>query len=170
MVMLGTIKSSEIRNNRDSKKLVRIVSSEITGPDDIQSIELMTPMGEDFNPEAEDVVLIFRISEAYKMGLLIDDQVAPDFTILKGEKEFYSKLGSTKRAKLKLNLNSEVVFNDGINSAVQFEALKTKFDSLQAELRAHIHPGVTVGAGSTAASTTLFDADISAAEVEKVKL
>lgn len=167
---LGTIKGSEITKNRDSDSNIRLLNAELSSPEDIQSVELATESGVDFVPENEDVALVIPLSEAYKLGLIIDDQVAPDPALLPGEKEIYSKVAGAKLAKIKLDKFGNIILNGGIDFAVQFTALKAKFDSLQAQLIAHTHLGVTTGPGTSGVSATVFDVDISAAKVDKVKL
>lgn len=170
MKELGTIKGNEIKVNRDSKETVRIANSEVTQAGDTQSIELITPSGEDFKPEKEDVVLIIPISTAYKMGIIVDDGVIPDSSLEEGEKEIYSKAGGVKLAKIKLSKDSEIILNDGADFAVKFNELQTKLEALRIQLQTHVHPGVAPGGSSTGPTPTPFDTDISSAKVDKVKL
>lgn len=167
---LGTIKGSRIDKNRDADSNSRLLDSEISSPEDVQTVELMIPSGEDFNPENEDVVLVIQVGDAYKLGILIDDQVEPDETIEAGEKEIYSKLNGAKLAKLKLDKDGQVILNDGADFAVLYNELKTQIDKLKSDLLAHVHPGVTAGGASTGVSITVFDVNVDNAKAEKVRI
>jgi len=167
---LGTIKGSEVRKFRDSTSNSRMLSAEITSPKDVQSVELIMGQGEDINPEDDDVVVIIKISDAYKMGLLVDDGIEPDTSIEKGERELYSKQNGTRKAKIRLNKNSEIILNGGIDFAVSFNELKIQMDQLKTDLLAHVHPGVTSGASSTGPSATAFSVNVDNTKVEKVRL
>lgn len=167
---LGTIKGKEIGKNRDGDSNVRLLSAEISSSEDVQTVELITNQGEDFNPEDEDVVLVISLTDAYKIGLVIDDQIAPDPSILNGEKEIYSKENGSKKAKIKLNKDGEVILNDGVDFAVSFNELKAQIDQLRTDLLAHFHDGVTVGAGATGVSSTVFSVNVDGTKVEKVRL
>lgn len=164
---LGTIKGSEIRKNRDSNSNSRILNAEISSREDVQTVELINGQGEDFNPEDEDVVLIISLGDAYKIGLLIDDGIEPDASILPGEKEFYSKSSGVKKAKLKLNKDSEVVLNDGVDFAVAFNKLKTEFNELQAKFNLHVH---LLAGVPTDPTLQLSTANIDNTKIEKVRI
>ena len=167
---LGTIRGSEIRKNRDGDINTRMLNSEISSPQDVQSVELASQCGEDFNPEDDDVVLVIPIGAAYKMGLVIDDQVAPDETLAKGEREIYSKAAGARLAKLRLNKDGEIILNGGTDFAVAFTEMKAQIDGLRTALNAHTHAGVTTGPGTSGAPSTPFTVNIDNAKVEKVKL
>lgn len=169
-IRLGTVKGMEIRKNRDSKLNSRMLNVEISSPDDTQSVELINGNGEDFNPENNEKVLVIPISDAYKIGLLIDDNVEPDPSVLKGEKEFYSKKDGIKKAKLKLDEDGQVILNGGADFAVLYNELKTQVDKLKVDLLAHFHPGITPGPGVTGVSATLFSFNVDAAKAEKVRI
>ena len=167
---LGTIKGQRIDKNRDAEDDSRLLDCELSSIEDVQTVELMVPSGEDFSPQNEDVVLIIQISDAYKLGILVDDQVAPDESNLSGEKEIYSKDGSTKLARLKLNKDGQVILNQGTDFAVLYNELKTQIDKLKSDLLAHVHPGVTAGGASTGVSITVFDVNVDNAKAEKVRI
>jgi len=168
--LLGTITGSEIKKNRDSDSNSRILGAEISSPEDIQTVELITGPGEDFSPEDKDVVLIISLGSAYKMGLIIDDQIVPDPSIEKGEKEIYSKLNGAKKAKIRLNKDSEIILNDGVDFAVSFNELKTQVDQLRTDLNAHVHTGITAGGANSGVPLSPFTVSVDGTKVEKVKL
>ena len=170
MQELGTITGMEVAKNRDGKSDVRIARAILSDPEDVQSIELITPGGEDHVPEDRDILLVLKISEAYKLGLITDDQIEPDENLQPGEKEIYSKQSGVKLAKLKLNLQGELVLNDGTDFAVAFEKLRTEFNELQVKFNTHIHGGVAAGGQTSGVPTVLSTANIDNVKVEKVRL
>lgn len=169
-LMLGTIKGSEIRQNRDSNINSRMLNSEISSPEDIQSVELIIPHGQDFNPEIDNVVLILEISPSYKLGILIDDGSVPDATLQEGEKELFSIQNGVKKAKIRLNKDGEIILNDGNNFAVKFNELKAQFDQFKIEFAGHLHTGVTPGGGNSGVPSAALTLDLSSAKAEKVRL
>lgn len=165
MIELATVKNNELKKNRDSDDNNRVLACEISSPDDVQSIELANISGEDTNPLPEDFVLVISISEAYKMGILVDDGIAPAQDLESGEKELYSRSdATTKAAKLRLRKNGDLRFNDGIDYAVKFNELQISFNELQAKFNAHVHNAL----GAPTATPSV--ADISTSKVEKVRL
>jgi len=170
MIVLGTIKGTEIRKNRDSKAPVRMLSAEISSPKDVQSVELVIPSGEDFSPEDDDIVIVLKISEAYKIGISSDDGIEPDETLDRGEKEIYAKSQGSRKAKIRLKLNDEIVMNDGADYAVLFDVLKAEIDKLKIYINTHVHKDVTPGAGSSGVPLVLSDLDISLAKAEKIRI
>jgi len=168
MIHIGTVTNNETKKNRDSDENQRVLACEITSSDDVQSIELSNTSGEDTNPLAGDTVLVIPIEDAYKMGILIDDGIAPEDDLDKGEKELYSRSDEvTKAATLRFRKNGELVLNKGIDYAVKFNELKTAFNQLQNDFDVHIHPE---GSPNTGAPTNPSSADIDPAKVEKVRL
>ncbi len=161
MIHIGTVTNNERKKNRDSDENQRILSCEITSPDDVQSVELSNVSGEDNNPLNEDTVLIIPITDAYKLGILIDDGVAPDGSILKGEKLLYSRDSSgAVKAKIAFKNNGDLIFNDGAGFAVEFDQLKIAFNQLKTDLDTAL----------TALTLPLSTANIDPAKVAKVKL
>lgn len=167
---LGTVKNVGLKENRDSEGPIRVLDCEISSPEDVQSVELSNKSGEDVVPFGEDVVLIFSVAEAYKLGILVDDNIIPDAGLVNGEKEIYSRSNATtKSASIKLKVNEEIILNNGGDFAVKFNELKTAFDTLKAEFNTHIHSGVTPGGGNTGITTPSL-ANIDPAKAEKVRL
>jgi len=159
--MIANIKNLEIRKNRDSGADQRMLSCEMTSPDDVQSVELSNTSGEDNNPLNDDVVLVLSITDAYKIGLLIDDGVSPDSSIERGEKLIYSRDSSNSvMAKIAFKKDGQIIMNGGTDYAVAFGQLKVAFDQLKLELNSAL----------SALSLPLSSADIDPAKVEKVRL
>lgn len=168
--MLGTVRNSEIQSNRDSSQDQRVLGCEITSPEDVQSVEQIGLQGDDYSPQDGDVVLVIPITEAYKLGLVIDDQVPPASDLEEGEKEIYSKDGSIRRATIRLKNNSDIVLNNGTNYAVMFNELKAKVEELENQLKTHVHPESTGGTTAVSAQLQTFPTSIDTARADQVRL
>ena len=165
--MIGTVVNNQTSKNRDSEENQRLLSCEIEA-DSVQTVELSNVSGEDNNPLNGDTVLIINVSDAYKLGILIDDGVAPDGSINKGEKLLYSRDSSgAVKAKVALKNNGEIILNDGGDFAVKFNELKAAFDQLKADFNAHVHP---TGSPNTGTPTVPSTANMDSSKVEKVRL
>jgi hypothetical protein len=176
---LGIIKGYQIAKNKDGDKTRLLLQVEIL-PEDVRNIELISMAGEDTNPAEGCRVLVIDASKGYKIGIAVTDDLIPE--VGPGEKEIYStdSPATTKKARIKLSKDSEVILNQGTDFAVAYTDLKTAFDKLKTDLNnfisvfnSHVHPGVTAGGASTSATITpgtASTADMSASKVEKVKL
>lgn len=94
----GTIKGRAIDINRDGKKLSLMLQVEITAPEDIQTVELISQDGEDTNPPDDSKCVIISVGEAYKIAISINDGIEPDASLLPGEKKIYSSDGGVIKA------------------------------------------------------------------------
>ena len=169
MIRIGTVTGRAVGKNRDGTEDVMLLQVEISDPDDVQTIQLMTPAGEDDNPITGSQVLILDIGNAFKAAITVDDGVAPFMD--PGEKKLYSlDTSGVIKAFINLLASGNIELNGNDDNAVRFEALQTKMTALEAQLIAHVHPGVTSGGANTGVSATLFDIDISAAKVDEVTL
>lgn len=131
--MLGIIKGRQIIPNRDGETDKVMLQIEFL-PDDVRIVELMTESGEDFNPAIGSRVFVVDETDSYKLAIASTDDLTPECD--PGEKEFYSTDDpvTTKKAKIKLNSDSEVVLNDGTDYAVKYNELKTVVEELQNDL------------------------------------
>ena len=169
LVRTGTVTGREVRANRDGDKPRLMLQVQITGPDDIQTIEYVPQPGQDENPINDTKVFIIQVSESYKIAIGADDGVEP--AAATGEKWLHSvNDGGDVQALLKLLKSGIIEINGSADNAVRFQALQDKLTALETQLISHVHPGVTAGGASTSPSATVFDIDISAAKVDEVKL
>lgn len=133
--------------------------------------ELASAAGDDAPPLPLDRVVLVRRSEsgAWVVVGSIDPKYIPKAT--PGERRLYGRdtLG-VEASFIWLKGSGVLELNGNADNAVRFAALKAKLDTLEAQLKAHVHPGVTGGSSSTGASVTDFDTDIAAAKVDTVKL
>jgi hypothetical protein len=109
--MIGKVISSAVDVNRDSDGNVRLLTVEITEGDDLQEIELFRHAGVDYNPPAGSIVVIQALSDAFKVGVAVDDGIEPEAD--EGEYEIYSSEGGSKKARVKCDADGNVVHNAG---------------------------------------------------------
>lgn len=180
---VGEVKSSEIGKNRDGDLSVRLLQVEISDPDDLQTVQLMTAGGDDYSPPDGSIAVIVKSGDSWKMAVAVDDNVEPADDLEKGERELYSSDGGARKAKLRLKKDGQQVLNDGGDTAVAFSRLQTAFDQLKSDFDAlvakynpHVHPVnalpgpspiPTAVTTSTGSPTT---ADIAPAESPTVEL
>lgn len=186
MIQIGTITGRTITPNKDGDIDRVMLQVEMSSPDDIQTVELISLPGQDENPINGSRVYIMEVGTSYKVGIAVNGGVVP--SIETGEKSLYAtndagalqcfidllKTGEIDIVGVAASiilLNSGIIeLNGSADFAVRFNALQSKLTALEAQLLAHVHPGVTAGGASTGISVTVFDIDITTAKVAEVKL
>lgn len=130
---IGIIKGQKIGKNKDGD-VDRILLQIEMMTDDVRTIELFTQAGEDTNPGNGCRVNIIPVSSSYQLAVGISDDLVSECE--PGEKEIYSTDSpvSTKLARIKLNKNSEIILNEGTDTAVRFSELKKVIDELQGDI------------------------------------
>jgi len=187
--MIALVKGFEIKKNRDGDKNVLLLQSEITDPEDIQTIEAFRGVGEDYNPPKGSRIIYLAAGNAYKIAVALDDGIEPDESIEEGERELYSSAveadALVRKAKHRFKKNGKHIFNDGEDDAVRYSVLEEAFNELldshnalvdfvNQKLIAHTHTAPTGGTSpplppiTTPANRSL--ADISDAKVEDIKV
>ena len=191
MQQIGRIVGREIKKNRDGTKTSLLLQVEISSPDDIQTVELISQDGEDTNPVDNSRVIIIPIGQAYKIAVAVDDGIEPDPTQVPGEKKIYSSDGGVIKAFIqwlktgamiisgtllqilgssKIEMTAPVIeINGNADFAVSFNDLQTAFVAFQAEFDAHIHSGVLAGPVFSGVPTVPSAVDITPAKVTTVK-
>ena len=109
--MIGKVIGSAVDVNRDSDGNVLLLTVEITEGDDLQEIELFRHAGVDYNPPVGSIVVIQILSEAFKVGVAVDDGIEPEAD--EGEYEIYSSEGGSKKARVKCDADGNAVLNAG---------------------------------------------------------
>lgn len=182
----GRVVGREIKKNRDGTKVSLLLQVEMSSPDDIQTVELISQDGEDTNPVDNSRVVIIPIGQAFKIAIAVDDNIPPDPTQVPGEKKIYSSDGGAIKAFIQwlktgamiisgtvmqmlgstsIELTAPVIeINGNADFAVAFNDLKTQFDIFKADYNVHVHPPGAVPPSPTTA------ADITPAKVSTVKL
>ena len=109
--MIGKVIGSAVDVNRDSDGNVLLLTVEITEGDDLQEIELFRHAGVDYNPPVGSIVVIQTLSDAFKVGVAVDDGIEPEAD--EGEYEIYSSEGGSKKARVKCDSDGNAVLNAG---------------------------------------------------------
>lgn len=86
---IGRITDSKIGKNKDGDKNVRLLTVEISDPDDLQTVELINDAGEDNNPPIDSNVIILNLGDSWPVAVAVDDGVEPDAAILPGGRKWY---------------------------------------------------------------------------------
>jgi phage gp45-like len=173
----GEIKSSEVKKNRDGENSVRVLTVEISDPDDLQSVEHMTQAGEDTHPPAGSKVVILSIGSSWKIAIACDDGIEPE--VEEGEKKIYSSDGGAIKAFIHFKKNGDIVINDDADNAVRYSKLEEAFNQLKDDFsnfvtmtyNLHMHPTAAPGAASPPTVTgTSSTADITPAKIDEIQV
>lgn len=160
-------------NDGDEMQLVKFATDLDSAPtdgDDVQDgIERIQEYGITSNPPRGSEIVVLYPGGKKDSGLVIKVDSA-EYRIQgleTGEVCIYSMHGQ----KILLRNDGDIVFNDGDNFAVKYNELSAKFDALFNLVKTHVHPGVTVGSGSTLVITpTPATIDISDSKAEGIRL
>ena len=176
MLRTGTVTGNEIKKNRDGTGKRRLLQVEISDPDDIQTVELMSAAGEDVDPPVDSRVLIIDVGAAYKIAIAADDGIEPSMD--EGEKKIYSIDGGAISAFINFLNTGVLELNGNADFAVRFNELKSAFDELVTDFNnlvtvhdTHMHPTAATGPPSLPTVTgTSSAADMSAAKIDEIKV
>lgn len=175
-MVTGIVRGYEVGKNRNGTQNVLKLQCEVSGPNDIQTVEYMSHAGDDHIPVEGSIVTILQAGRAWKIAVASNDGVDFDSSLNEGERKLYAPGG----AFIKLADDGTIELNGNADSAVAFGDLVTALNSFKASIDAaiagsitgHTHvsngPGVPTNPGvGTAPEVSV---DISAAEVPEVKL
>lgn len=166
--MVGTVKGHRIGKNNDGDRDVVLLQVEMSGSDDIQTVELFNQCGEDYIPPLGSDVIVAEIAKNWKIGIATKDLVMPSMD--EGERKIYSQESDIIKAYINLLKTGVIEINGNTDFAVRFTVLETQFNELKTAFNTHVHGGVTAGAASTGAATPQSTADLTGAKVAEVKL
>jgi len=93
---IGTVRGREKKPNRNGAGDVILLQVEISGPDDIQTVELITHAGDEASPPNGAQVILVQIGPAWVVALAADDLIPPDIDV--GERRVYSQDAGTRKA------------------------------------------------------------------------
>jgi len=101
-LMIGIVKETTISTNRSGGVPVRLATVELTDPQDLQTIQIYTKNGEDYNPAPGSKIAVLYAGRAWGIGIAIDDEILPEAE--PGEKYIYAldPTGSAIVASIKL--------------------------------------------------------------------
>jgi hypothetical protein len=159
--MIGKITGRTIAKNRDGDVDRILLQVEVIPDEDVRTVELFTQAGDDTNPGNGCRVNIVPISNSYHVGIGVSDDLVSECDA--GEKEFYSTDSpvTVKKARLKLDKNSNVILNSGTNHATQQEALQIAVNTFLISLNSQL-----TGVGAPGGLTL----NLSSAKVTTVRL
>lgn len=169
--MIGRVVNSSLGPNKDGVRTVVLLEVELTDPDDIQTVELLTEMGLDYRPTDDSAVVVLSLGPAWKVAIACDDRVTK--TMDKGEKEIYSLVGTTKKASIKWLADGVLELNGNEDFAVRFNELKTAFDQLKSDFDDHTHvttATISTGPAGAISPPSPSTADIDPAKIEEIKV
>jgi phage gp45-like len=185
MLEFGTITGREISQNNDASKKTTLLQVTVSEDEDVQTVELQSIAGEDFQPPDGSRVFFDEVSDTFAVALVVDDGVEPAADLEQGERELYSSDEGARKATIRLKKDGQIVVNGGGGTAIEFARMKEAFDQLKSDFdnlvtayNAHIHvttatvgatptPGVIAPTTSTGAPST---ADMTEAESGTVEV
>lgn len=163
-VKTGTVMGRTVTKNRDGTTQRLMLQVQLTGPDDIQTVEYVPLPGTDANPINGSKVFVMPVANSYLIAFGADDGVTPSTDM--GENFLYSVDDTgTVAALIKLLKSGIIEINGDADFAVRFDALDTAIQTFVTSLNALF---ATKADASGAAGTLTLD--ISGAKVDEVKL
>lgn len=175
--MTGTIKGFEVTTNRNSEQKVLMLQVEISGPDDIQSVEWYNPGGVQSVPMKGSKIQILQNGAGWKVAVSANDGIDFDESLNEGEKLIYS---GNQDSTIKMLADGTIEVNGKNDNAVRYLELKTAFDELKTDhndlvtlvngFLTHVHPGIGAPPSPPAIPETPSTADMSDSKVETVLL
>lgn len=173
--MTGIITGWEVGKNKNSSKNVVLLQVRISDEKDIQTIELMTPAGDDSIPPLGAKVAILTVSNSYKIAIAQSDNIESTMDI--GEKKIYSQENGIIKAYANWLKSGIIEINGNADFAVAFNDLKSGFDTLKSDLNtfigifnAHVHVETGASTLPTATPGTVTAASIDASKIDTVKV
>lgn len=172
MLETGTITGREIARNKDAERVTLLLQVTVSGPDDVQTCELQSFAGEDYQPPDGARVFVADVSSTYRVVVAVDDGIDPDPTIEQGERELYSSAAGERKARVRLLKDGTIRVNEGNGTAVEFARMKQAFDDLVSQVNSfitgtfntHTHAVAGKTANATLPPAAAITADMSGAE------
>jgi hypothetical protein len=174
-VDFGLIKSIEIGKNLDSGENVRLAQVNIVGEDTV-TVEMPFPEGDEFVPAVGDTVYYEEVDAGLLVARCIQSAIPVDSSLGTGEREMFSRSGSSRKAKIRLKNDGVIIINDGTDYAVKFEELQAGLDDMMKMLNSFLGTVKTHGHASFGTASPDFqlvvdpELDISDAKVDEVQL
>ena len=84
-MLIGTVTGSSITENKDDNEKRVLLQVTFLDDDDVQTVELILPPGEDSRPLNGSAILAIEVDESYKFAIGVDDGIEPESE--PGEKE-----------------------------------------------------------------------------------
>lgn len=173
----GEITEITVKKNADGDKLVRLAQVLVEGEDTV-TVELPFAEGDEFVPAVGDRVYYEEVNPEFLRATCIQTDMDPDESLSAGERELFSRSGSSRAATVRLKADGEIVLNNGDDYATRFNALEAAVNALVDSINAffkitasHTHSV----AGSVASKSLAFELakdasiDMSDAKAPKVR-
>lgn len=180
VTQIGTVRGATVETNKDGDKPVLMLQVEITDPEDVQAVQLMTQAGEESNPPDGSRVTLVRVNDAFKIAVAVDDGIEPSMG--RGEKKLYSTSSGAIAAFINLLTGGNIELNGNADNAVRYAALESAIDDLAdqvntfiAAFNTHTHsylpgPGSATPTAPPAAPGVDVVPDITGSKVDEVTL
>ena len=168
--MIGTKTGHSVGKNKDGDRDVILLQVRISDTDDIQTVQLYSPTGDDSVPidGSDIVVLTVDNDESWKIGIAVDQLIAPDGVV--GQKKIYSvDSGGNISANILFKTDGTIEINGNTDNAVRFQKLADQITILNTKYDAHTHPDPVSG-NSGPPSNIPLNIDISLAKIDEVKV
>lgn len=160
--MTGTVRGYEVKKNRDSGQNVLMLQVEISGPEDIQSVEYMSHAGDDHIPPKGSIVTVLQAGKSWKIAIASNDTADFDGSLNEGDRILYSKDAASY---IKILSDGTIEINGNADFAVSWTDLNTALQTLVTNINTLF--GTKLDGGGTAGTLTL---DLSSSKIEEVKL
>ncbi len=110
---IGRVTGKEYKKNKDGTQIKLLLQVEVTSPEDIQTVELMSQTGEASKPPNDSKVVIVSIGEANKIAIASADAI--EHNLEDGEKIIYSTSadGKTLKASTHYKNDGNIITNNG---------------------------------------------------------
>ena len=167
---IGTVIGYEITENRDAEDKSLMLQVEISGEDDVQTVEYMQASGVDHNPPIGSAVVVNDLGQAWAVAMGADDFVEPESE--SGEYEIYASDGVTKKSRVKCKVDGVVELNGTADFAVRYSKLEAAFNDLQSKWNTFANAYVPGGPGGIGTPPTAIPStgDITQAKITEVKV
>jgi phage gp45-like len=175
--MTGIVRGWEVGKNRNGTKDVLKLQVEVSGPEDIQTVEYMSHAGDDHIPPKGTIVTILAAGSSWKIAVASSDENNFTAGLAEGERKIYDPTGGG--AFIIFRTDGTIEVNGDADFATAFNDLKAGFDQLVSDVNAlvtaynaHTHVAVTsLGTPTPPVPTGLSSAaTIDAAKVDTVKM
>ena len=117
---IAKITGREIKRNKNASTPSRLLQSQVTGKDDIQTVEQLRQAGIDSGPVDDSVAYVIPLSKAWKVAVGVNDLIAPEAT--PGQLILYSQEGGSKMTQIKLNPDGSLVIDSAAGAEINAAA------------------------------------------------
>jgi hypothetical protein len=132
----GVIKSLEVSKNADGDKKVRLATVEVTGPEDLRTVEIRNDEGNEFVPEVGSRLYFEEVSSDFLVSSSVGTESEPDESLGSGDRKLSAVKAGAPKANIVLKPSGEISLNEGTDYAVKHNELVTLITSLVLQINA----------------------------------